>query len=576
MIIAWALATALQSGPIVLAENEPMRLNLGTLGRGEVGLGSATVTVSGRGEHAYSVEVKSPFFRGEVKRNDLVYVTFEARAPQTRHESGLGLFNTALQRGSDPFDGFAYSSGSVGKDWRTFHFVGRADKDYPAGSVEFALHVALASQTLEIRKFRALNYGPNVAESTLPKNEFTWAGRAADAPWRKKAEAMIRQHRQAPLTVVVRERGRPVRNRRVRVEMVRHAYPFGTFMEYHQPKAATDPDSQRFVNYLTQRRFSRLTAPIYWADWGWESETTRADYLSQLDWAFRSGHRVKAHVLLWPSARWMPSRLQGLADGPYRNAIFSAMDDRLAALKRFPFENLDVLNELKTEQDVEKRLGMGALVDTFRRARTTFPKADLVYNDFAVFEGTQGGGRNFEIASNLTQRLKKGGAPITLSGWQGHFGEDVTPPERVWTLIDRWKRETGLPLEITEYDLNTRDEQAQADYLRDLLTAWFAHPDTRGFTLWGFWEGSHWLPNGAMIRRDWSRKPMAVTWDELVTRRWWTDATSSTNARGEVQVRGFHGDYVVTVGGVQRRATLSPGGARLVIDLPSATRRPAP
>ena len=125
----------------------------------------------------------------------------------------------------------------------------------------------------------------------------------------------------------------------------------------------------------------------------------------------------------------------------------------------------------------------------------------------------------------------------------------------------------GKELEITEFDISTSDEATQADYTRDFMTATFSHPLVKAFVMWGFWEGAHWRPSGAMLRRDWSVKPNGEAYKDLVFKRWWTNANGKTSGQGTFTTRGFLGDYEIEVkaGGKTKtvRATLSKGGARI-------------
>jgi len=109
----------------------------------------------------------------------------------------------------------------------------------------------------------------------------------------------------------------------------------------------------------------------------------------------------------------------------------------------------------------------------------------------------------------------------------------------------------GLPINITEFDINTKDEELQADYTRDFLIACYSHSRVSGFIMWGFWQQDHWKPDAAMFRADWSEKPNAKVRRDLVADKWRTRLDLTTNAQGEVAGRGHLGAYaiIVTTGG---------------------------
>ena len=112
--------------------------------------------------------------------------------------------------------------------------------------------------------------------------------------------------------------------------------------------------------------------------------------------------------------------------------------------------------------------------------------------------------------------------------------------------FDRFAK-LGLEMEITEEDIDVTDEKLQADYTRDYMTLAFSEPSMVGFLSWGFWEGRHWRTDAAYFRKDWSPKPAALAWIDLVTNKWWTRASGETGADGVYKVRGFLGDYEITV-----------------------------
>jgi hypothetical protein len=89
-----------------------------------------------------------------------------------------------------------------------------------------------------------------------------------------------------------------------------------------------------------------------------------------------------------------------------------------------------------------------------------------------------------------------------------------------------------------------------------------------GVVLWGFWQGQHWKPNAALWRRDWSAKPNATVWDQLVNRQWRTNATVTTDSSGQASVRGFLGRYRVEAKGASSEVELPAAGAAIVLRLP--------
>ena len=143
-------------------------------------------------------------------------------------------------------------------------------------------------------------------------------------------------------------------------------------------------------------------------------------------------------------------------------------------------------------------------------------------------------------------------------GNQAHFHETYLPsPEHLLAVTDRFAEVVPHQC-ITEYDIvTTEDEELAADYTRDVLIAAFSHPAYTSFLLWGFWEGSHWKPEAASWNKDWSIRKRGEVLEEWIGRRWHTEVTSKTNAKGRVKWRGFPGWYDVQVAG-QKPVILKP------------------
>jgi endo-1,4-beta-xylanase len=83
--------------------------------------------------------------------------------------------------------------------------------------------------------------------------------------------------------------------------------------------------------------------------------------------------------------------------------------------------------------------------------------------------------------------------------------------------------------------------------MRDFMTVIFSHPSVHGFLMWGFWDGKHWLGNAPIYRKDWSLKPSGEVYMDLVFNQWWTDVRGKSDTEGKMRVKGFLGEYEVTV-----------------------------
>ena len=103
----------------------------------------------------------------------------------------------------------------------------------------------------------------------------------------------------------------------------------------------------------------------------------------------------------------------------------------------------------------------------------------------------------------------------------------------------------GLPIKITEFDVDTKDESLQADFTRDFLYAAFSHPSVRGIQFWGFWEKQHWKPNAALYTSNWREKPNGKILKNLTKEKWWTKEKGISNQTGLFTRRAFYGDYQI-------------------------------
>ena len=348
-----------------------------------------------------------------------------------------------------------------------------------------------------------------------------YPGYEPNAPWRAEAATRIEANRKADLSIQVTDAaGRPLSGATVDVAMQQHEFGFGSAVTANRlrdnnPAYATYKQKvQELFNIAT------LENDLKWPPWEgeWGSQFTQTGAVAAVDWLLANDIRVRGHNIIWPGYNNLPAGVKQILDNApldaseqtaLRTAINNHIDD-IAGEFAGKLSAWDVVNEPWDNHDVMDNLAEGnaAMVDWFERVRANDPTAVLYLNDYNIL--STGGATNTakqQFYYDTLATLKNSGAPLGGIGFQGHFNEsNLAGPEQLWEILDRYAA-LGLDMQITEFDFGTTNEQLQAEYTRDFLTAMFAHEGIDDFVMWGFWENAHWRPDAAMYRSDWSIKP---------------------------------------------------------------------
>lgn len=279
------------------------------------------------------------------------------------------------------------------------------------------------------------------------------------------------------------------------------------------------PRSGKFVGNITTRRQVRSDFTQYWnqitpeneGKWGSVERTQGAFNWTALDAIYKFAHEnnviFKQHTFVWGAQQ--PS--------------WANNDNGLAAVKnwitsfcqRYPDTPLiDVVNEPPphtTPAYLESIGGSGAsgwdwIVNAFTWAREACPNALLILNDYDNIENADATQHFIDIVN----AVKAAGAPVDAVGAQAHYAW-AQPTGSVKTAIDRIAAETGLPVYITEYDIDIEDDVRQSEVMQEQFTMFWDNSHIKGITLWGYVYGSTWMTNTGFLRSDGSMRP-AMSW----------------------------------------------------------------
>ncbi|WP_197076680.1 endo-1,4-beta-xylanase [Hymenobacter terrenus] len=480
-----------------------------------------------------------------VKKGDVMLARLAIHAVYAKQESGEAVVNFFVQQAQPPHDKSVIIELSIGPEWKTIEIPFVAAGDMPAGESAICISYGSLAQKVEVADLQVLDFGQSIPLAQLPTTRFSYMGREANAEWRTKALKRIAEIRTAPLNIQVTDaKGRPVPGAKVSARLVQPDFVFGTAVSVREING-TGPSAETYRKTLLEL-FNTVTIDnnLKWQPWI-DTASRRKTKLA-MGWISGHGLRLRGHNLIWPSKKFSPDFVKrqptfglGLTDSIHNHIqnIVSYTKGKVIAW--------DVINEMMHENDYFQVMPRTQAAEWFKEAKQLDPKAQLFLNEYGMLNSVASP-QNIKSFLALVEELRGYGAPIDALGVQGHVGRQPRNPAQVITDLDMFKA-TGLPVQITEFDINMPDEQLQADYTRDFLIACYSHPLVTGFTMWGFWEGAHWKPDAAMFRKDWTPKPNAAVWQDLVKKQWSTSISQTTAQSGQVKARGHLGRYEITV-----------------------------
>jgi hypothetical protein len=106
------------------------------------------VAVPGKGATPYAVGLSAPVTKA-VKKGDKLVLAFWARFDKAEGTS-VTIANVSVQLSSPPYTGFFGKSVDIGPEWKLYSVEGVADRDYAAGELAVAMHLATGKQVIDL------------------------------------------------------------------------------------------------------------------------------------------------------------------------------------------------------------------------------------------------------------------------------------------------------------------------------------------------------------------------------------------------------------------------------------------
>ena len=424
-----------------------------------------------------------------------------------------------------------------------------------------------------------------------PKSGFTFSGQteaeiakkaALEKEYLAKARQNIEAHRKGDASLTfVDAAGQPLKNAKVEINQLSQDFLFGNLSEEMFSPRLTPEEVKKFQDRFTALfNFTELT--VKWGPYEPVQGKPEWQKLQQkLDWCKQNGVTPKGHTIGWTNMSGTPAWLLKL---PHAMAtdLYKARIHNLVGGFKNQIHMWDVVNEPVTTVPWEKALQdsifgeskidegsrynvkditleetLPWVENSYRWAKEADPKGDFILNEFYVIAKPSVREKFYQLLKTLQQR----NAPVTGIGIQAHEPREMWfSPVEIQATFDKYQ-ELNLPLHITEFIPQSSGkaitggwregvwtEDAQAEFAEQFYTLAFGHPSMVSIHWWGLSDRMIWLKGGGLLDKDFNPKPVYTRLLQLIKEDWMTKNLSlTTDKTGEVNFRGFYGNYQVTI-----------------------------
>lgn len=478
-----------------------------------------------------------------LEEGDVCLVSFWARTTKSTSESGEGLV-TAIIEHKDTYAKPLSKTFSPGGEWVHLVYGFKSNMTLTADKHKAAFFLGYGIQTIQVADIQFLNYKNTLTVGDLPMMEVRYAGMEPDAAWRVDAAGRIEKFRKGNVSVkLVDGQNNPVAGAQVSLKMKQHLFGFGSAI-----------DGNHYLSNATYRNHIHelFNEVVFENDLKWRPWVTRSNHnyiLQTIDSLHNRNFRVRGHTLIWPGWKYLPDYLQLYKENPARLHLETMNRiNEAAGFTRGRLVDWDVLNEPYTNRDLQNVTGDEIMADWFKKTKEVDPDVKRYINDYSIL-GNGGVNTNHQDGYfNIIQYIDEQGGEIDGIGMQGHFAELVTGIPKVFEILDRFSA-FNKEIKITEFDINSINDELKVNYTRDFMTALFSYPHVKSILSWGFWAGRHWKPEAAWYNLDWTIRPQGEQYKQLVFEEWWTPEQSlNSDASGGTDFGScFLGNYEVEV-----------------------------
>ena len=269
---------------------------------------------------------------------------------------------------------------------------------------------------------------------------------------------------------------------------------------------------------------------------------------------------VRGHCLIWPGRDHMSKEMTALveecqSDPSEKNLrkLEDLCEEQIEtwAPKWDVFE-WDVINETRGNFHVAELLGEEVYADWFRLARrhAVQRKTGLYLNENRIVSDPEPEvlSKKLRLYIEAVKKLLKEKSPISGLGMQSRF-HAMTPAKTIFDRLEELAK-LDLPIAATEFEIGdpVGGDLNKAVMTERVMTVYFSHPLVNGIYAWTLMGQDNGKDSGrGIFETDGQPTLCGKVWLYLMKNRWMTDGQLPTDENGTVSLRGFLGDYEITI-----------------------------
>lgn len=354
--------------------------------------------------------------------------------------------------------------------------------------------------------------------------------------WVDEANAQIDKIRKSNMRLIVVDRsGMPVRDAKIDVTQISHAFRWGVKLD---PAWIKDGIINLKQDAPVYRCFNGLSleALTAWPQAEPSPGAWNADQLRRtIGEIKRRGLAVRWGPVLSSDAGRLPDWVNKLDPATMALACQTHVQ-RVSAEYGDEMESLCVVGCAVGQDVFTERLGSPIYGRLYEAARTKSPHARLsmYFADGLSPQRTQ-------AVVRMTTDLRDQFIPIDEVALEVRLSGTLVQAPVARSL--KWIADAGLKSQLVNVEVAGESPTGAAINLETLLLTAFASPGVNGIWFAGVTGESFTNPEAALIDATGNSTPAGSLLDQLVHTKWHTAATMTTDALGNAKIRGFAGEY---------------------------------